>query len=110
MASAGMRRRALASPGKSVPPRRPRLNIALRTLVGLAGGYGVASLGGVALGLWLPLSHADGAMAGILFGLLLWPTVFMAAFGMSGIWRLVMVVAGCMVSFTIIALAAGWGS
>ncbi|MCE2574082.1 hypothetical protein [Komagataeibacter sp. FNDCR2] len=84
------------------------MNVALRTLVALPGGYGLASLGGVVLGLWLPLSRAESAMAGTLSGLLLWPIVFIAAFGVSSLRRLVLGVATCMGTFILMAFTAGW--
>lgn len=108
MASGGMRRRALALPGNISPAVQARLNVALRTLVALAGGYGLASLGGMALGLWLPLPRADSAMAGTLSGLLLWPIAFIAAFGISSLRRLVLGVSACMGAFILMAFTAGW--
>lgn len=51
-------------------------------------GYALSALGGVCLAFWLPLSRADNAMAGILLGLVLWPVVFIAAFAVTRIGRL----------------------
>ncbi|AQU88646.1 hypothetical protein B0W47_15695 [Komagataeibacter nataicola] len=103
-----MRRRALALAGNLSPAGQSRLNVTLRVLVALPGGYGLASLGGVALGLWLPLSRADRAMAGTLSGLLLWPIVFIAAFGISSLRRLMLGVGACMGVLALMAFAAGW--
>lgn len=103
-----MRRRALALAGNISLAGQVLLNIALRMVVALPGGYGLASLGGVALGLWLPLSRADSAMAGTLCGLLLWPVAFIAAFGVSSLRRLLLGVAVCMGFFILMASAAGW--
>ncbi|CAM2794075.1 hypothetical protein AA15237_2990 [Komagataeibacter xylinus NBRC 15237] len=108
MASGGMRRRALALAGNLSPAAQARLNVALRALVAGPGGYGLASLGGMALGLWLPLSRADRAMAGTLSGLLLWPVVFIAAFGVSSLRRLMLGVGACMGACALMVLVAGW--
>ncbi|WP_159260198.1 hypothetical protein [Komagataeibacter xylinus] len=91
-----------------MPAGQARLNVALRMLVALPGGYGLASLGGMALALWLPLSRADRAMAGTLCGLLLWPVVFIVAFGVSSLRRLVLGVVLCMGACALMAFAAGW--
>lgn len=108
MVSGGMRRRALALPGNIPPAGQARLNVALRMLVALPGGYALAALGGVGISLWLPLSRADSAMAGTLSGLLLWPVVFIAAFGVSSLRRLLLGLAACMAAFALMAFAAGW--
>ena len=80
MANAATPRRALATPGKSGPARQ---HLTLRLLAALPGGYALSALGGICLSLWLPLSRADCAMAGILVGLLVWPVTFMACFGVA---------------------------
>ncbi|MBF0865158.1 MAG: hypothetical protein ABF932_07740 [Gluconobacter potus] len=77
----------MASAGKPQPGTR-RYDIALRLVVALPLGYALSALGGVCLAFWLPLSRADNAMAGILLGLVLWPVVFIAAFAVTRIGRL----------------------
>ena len=77
----------MASAGKP-QSRTRRYDIALRLVVALPLGYALSALGGVCLACWLPLSRADNAMAGILLGLVLWPIVFIAAFAVTRIGRL----------------------
>ncbi|MEN3166237.1 hypothetical protein [Gluconobacter sp. OJB] len=78
----------MASAGKPLIGHSRRYDTILRFVVALPGGYIISALGGVCIAFWLPLSRADNAMAGILFGLLLWPVVFIAAFGVPNIRRL----------------------
>ncbi|MBS1092275.1 hypothetical protein JK208_11690 [Gluconobacter sp. Dm-74] len=78
----------MALAGKPLSGHTWRYDTILRFVVALPGGYILSALGGVCIAFWLPLSRADNAMAGILLGLLLWPVVFIASFGVANIRRL----------------------
>ena len=94
--------------GKPLSGHTQRYDTILRFVVALPGGYIISALGGVCLAFGLPLSRADNAMAGILLGLLLWPVVFIASFGVANIRRLA-VIAGVL-TFVLAAFvfSRGW--
>jgi len=85
-----------------------RHTIVWRTIAALAGGYLLSALGGINLGLWLPLSRADRAMAGTLAGLLIWPATLMAAFGIPHTRSMLTTLLGAILILTLIAIAGGW--
>ncbi|GBR39806.1 hypothetical protein AA101099_1826 [Neoasaia chiangmaiensis NBRC 101099] len=103
-----MRRPILAIAGKILTVGRDHRDLILRLLVALPGGYSLAGLGGVCLSLWLPLSRADDAMAGILFGLVIWPVVFIVSFGLSSVRRLLAGLAGGLLVLALLTIESGW--
>ncbi|GBR71879.1 DUF3810 domain-containing protein [Gluconobacter kanchanaburiensis] len=66
-----------------------RRALIMRLIAAIPVGYTVSALAGTCLCLWLPFSRADKAIAGVLAGLIVWPVIFIASFGIRDARRLV---------------------
>lgn len=66
-----------------------RRALIMRLIAAIPVGYTVSALAGTCLCLWLPLSRPDSAIAGVLTGLIVWPVIFIASFGIRDARRLV---------------------
>lgn len=69
--------------------RRYRANVALRTLAGTVGAYGVAALAAAALARTIPLARVDAVMIATMTAYLVAPSVTIWAFLAQGPWRAV---------------------
>jgi hypothetical protein len=92
---------------RALPPRY-RLDVALRLVAALAGGYGVAALVAIA-GTWaLPMARIEASIAGTIAAMLAMPVAAMGCFWARSAGRAWAGVLVFMLLFGGIALAAGW--
>ena len=95
---------------KDRPTLQYRLDVALRALAAIAGGYGVTSLGMTALALTLPGSKVDVVVASTLIGLALFPAAVMwcfAARNAARAWLGLLIAA--LLFYAVIVLQRGFG-
>ncbi len=68
-------------------PRRDRLGTALRALAAVVGGYALASLVSALAALTFPFPREEAILAGNMLGLVVYPTVAVWSFVVSGAGR-----------------------
>lgn len=106
MANAATRRQPLPIAGNT--SARERWGVALRAFAGIVGGYGLATLAGIALAVWLPASRAEKALAGCFIGLLVWPGFVMLCFATRRVGRVLPVGVLLAVALAGVAWLGGW--
>ena len=66
--------------GRWSPPMRHRIDVALRAVAGIGGGYLLSSLCAAALALFLPLARAEAVITGTLASFVIYTCAVMWAF------------------------------
>ena len=91
---------------KTALPISYRLAVTSRVLAAVIGGYLMASLAAICLGLWLPTSRADAVVTGMMSSFVFYLLAVLWCFACRTAWR---AWAGVMVPSALLATLAGIG-